>query len=107
MAGVSDPYWWIEDDTGFKVTYLLSAHIHTAPRWPGTKVLHVVAGPLRLVLSWQERKPTWVGPNMACFAFVVFAFQDEMMMGRFGWAAVWLLLMFSYAMNIARETVRP
>ena len=103
IAGVSDPFWWIRDDTGFKVTYLFSAHVHTAPRWPGVKALHLIAGPLRLVLCWQKKKRTWLVPAYAVFALNTFCFQDQLMMGRWGWAVGSLVLMLLTAATIARE----
>lgn len=104
LASWNDPTWWLKDNHGLKVSYLLSAHIHTHAECPKLTLLHLIAGPLRVVIAWNKVKRTWTGPAYATFALSVFSFQDNLMMGRWAWAAVWLALIGWNAINVARES---
>jgi len=102
VASWKDPSWWLKDDHGFKVTYLLSAHIHTNTEYPGIKALHLVAGPLRFVSVWRSVKATGLGPLYASFALQLVNMQDQFTRGMFGWAAV-SLFMFGWTTKLIAQ----
>jgi len=105
VANWKDPAWWIKDDHGFKATYLLSAHVHTQAEFPRLKLLHLIAGPVRVVIAWNKVKATWVGPLYGIFALQLVNLRDQLLMARTGWM-FWSLLMLLWTGYLIAQEVQ-